>query len=219
MKKIISSFFIAIMLCIFSLSYSNAKTIPLYKNSINIEGIGIIKLPQTFTIYEEPNTNSTVLKQYKWGDAQGAIYSEDYNSDFIIFHPAHNIGYMTVVDDIEGENWYKVCYDQKKQLTGWVSPNNYNFFNWLSFFTKYGKANGLYAFRDLDLTEKRLYSKDDLNSQIISTFKNAKNIQVLIFRGNWVLVRVYDFEGGLKIGWLKWRTDEGKFKFFPNVIE
>ena len=72
---------------------------------------------------------------------------------------------------------------------------------------------------DLDNTEKRLYSKPDFNSQIINTFKHAKDIRIQIIRGNWALVRLYEYEGKMKIGWIKWRTDEGKFQFFPNVIK
>lgn len=184
-----------------------------------MEGIGIIKLPEQFKVYEKPDFNSKVLKDYKWGKSAGVYVNVDVEDDFIIFYPAQNRAYMTVVDDLETGGWYKVCYDPQNRLTGWVSPEKYEYYNWLSFFTKYGKINGLYAFKDLDLTEKRLYSKDDLDSQIIGSFDHAKYIRVQMFRGNWALVRVYDYEGGLKIGWLKWRTDEGKFRFFPNLTK
>ena len=216
MKRLFTVIFIFISL-FFGL-YANAKTAPLYKDSINVEGIGIIRLPQEFTVYEKPSKKSKILKQYKWGDAQGA-YSEEYVNDFIIFDPLNNIAFMSVVDDLESGYWYKVCYDQKNKLSGWVMPNDYDYYSWLSFFTKYGKQNGIYPFRDLDLTEKRLYSKDDLNSQILGSFEKAKDIRVQIFRGNWVLVRIYKYEGGMKIGWLKWRTDEGKFHYFPKVVK
>lgn len=219
MKKFLSIFFITVFVLISGTIFANAKTTPLYKNSIVVEGIGIIKLPEKFNVYEKPDFNSKILKSYSWGESAGAYIKTDDDDDFIIFYPAQNYAYMTVVDDIEDQPWYKICYDQKNQLFGWVSPEKYEVYNWLSFYTKYGKANGLYAFNDLDLTEKRLYSKPDLESQIIGTFERAKDIRVHIFRGNWVLVRVYDYEGGLKIGWLKWRTNEGKFKFFPNVLK
>jgi len=215
MKKFLITIFISIIFCL----SASAKTVPLYENSITTEGIGIISLPTFFKIYEKPDMKSKVLKEFKWGSAVGSYYTDNYSKNFVIFEPAKDIGYMTVVDDIENSGWYKVCYDQHNQLTGWVFPENYKFYYWLSFYTKFGKANGLYEFRDLDLTEKRLYAKPDLDSQVINTFERAKNIRVQIFRGNWVLVRVYDFEGKLKIGWIKWRTDEGKFKFFPNVIK
>ena len=126
---------------------------------------------------------------------------------------------MTVLTDSDGDGWYEICYDQKNKLTGWVAPSEYEFYPWLAFYTKYGKKNGLYPFRDLDNTEKRLYSKPDFNSQIINTFNHVKDIRIQIIRGNWALVRLYDYEGKLKIGWIKWRTDEGKFQFFPNVIK
>ena len=219
MKKFLATIVILILFLFSDSLIARAKTTPLYKNSIAVEGIGIIKLPEKFSVYEKPDFKAKVLKSYSWGKESGAYIKADDDDDFIIFYPAQNAAYMTVVDDIEDSTWYKVCYDQKNRLTGWVSPEKYEYFNWLSFFTKYGKANGLYAFKDLDLKEKRLYSKDDIDSQIIGSFERAKNIRIHIVRGNWVLVRVYDYEGGLKIGWLKWRTDEGRFRFFPNVIK
>ena len=218
MKKFLKIAFIIFSVCIFTCFEAYGKTVPLYKNSINTEGIGIIKLPQRFNIYESPGLKSKVIKEIVWGEESGAIVRDDTESGFIIFYPAQNQAFMTVIDDTESGGWYRVCYDQKNKLYGWVSPDKYTFYSWINFFSKYGKANGLYAFRDLDLTEKRLYAKPDLNSQILGSFERAKDIRVQIYRGNWALVRVYDYEGGLKIGWLKWRTDEGKFKFFPNVL-
>ena len=219
MKNFLSTVILLFLFLFLACLDVSAKTTPLYKNSIAVEGIGIIKLPEKFSVYEKPNFKSKVLKSYSWGKDAGAYIKADDDDDFIIYYPAQSAAFMTVVDDLEDSPWYKVCYDQKNKLTGWVSPDKYEFYNWLSFFTKYGKANGLYAFKDLDLKEKRLYSKDSLDSQILSSFERAKNIRVHIFRGNWVLVRVYDYEGGLKIGWLKWRTDEGKFNFFPNILK
>ena len=196
-----------------------AKNIPLYTTSINVEGMGIISLPQEFTVYEQADRKSPVLKNYKWGKAEGAYITEEYSDDFIIYDSLQNKAYMTVVDDSDKKGWYRVCYDQKNGLTGWVNPDNYIFYSWLSFYTRFGKANGLYAFNDLDNKQKWLYSKPDFDSQVINTFERAKDIRVQIFRGNWVLVRVYDYEGGMKIGWLNWRTKDGKFKYFPNVLK
>ena len=215
MKKIFITVIIVLMTCINAF----AKNAPMYKNSINVAGIGVIKLPQEFTIYESDNERSPVIKIIKWGKAEGAYISDDYSDNFIIFDPLQNTAFMTVVEDSDNTGWYKICYDQKNELTGWVSPGDYTFYSWLSFFTKYGKMNGLYAFSDIDNTEKRLYSKPDFNSQIINTFENAKDIRIQIFRGNWALVRVYDYKGGMKIGWINWRTQEGKFKFFPAVLK
>lgn len=212
--------FLITIITIFILALSSyAKNVPLYKNSINIEGIGVIKLPQKFTIYESANENSKILAEYKWGNAEGAYINDDYSDNFIIFDPLQKAAYMTVVEDSDNVGWYKICYDQKNGLTGWVNPSKYKFFSWIMFYSIYGKMNGLYAFRDLDNTDKKLYSKPNFDSQVINTLDRIKDIRVQIFRGNWVLVRVYDYEGGLKIGWLNWRTSDGKFKYFPNILK
>ncbi len=218
MKKLLLIVSMIFAIFISGVQVAQAKKTPVYKNSIQVEGIGIIKLPQEFSVYESPDFNSKVIKTFKWGESLGAYVNDDTDG-YVVYYPTQNAAYMTVTDDLETGGWYEVCYDQKNKLKGWVSPSKYEVWYWLSFFTKFGKANGLYEFRDLDLTEKRLYSKPDFDSQIIGTFEKSKSIRVHIFRGNWVLVRVYDFEGGMKIGWLKWRTNEGKFIVFPNVIK
>ena len=215
MKRV---FLIIIMFFVCSLNVFG-KNVPLYTTSINKTGIGIIKLPQEFKVYESTDKKSKILADFKWGEAEGAYIRDDYSDNFIIFDSLQNTAFMTVVEDSDKKDWYKVCYDQKNGLTGWVNPSKYNFYSWLFFYIKYGKANGLYAFRDLDNTGKRLYSKPDFESQIINTFEKAKDIRIQIFRGNWALVRVYDYEGGVKIGWINWRTPEGKLKYFPNVLK
>lgn len=215
MRKILLTLTIIFIFCLNAIG----KNVPLYTTSINVDGIGVIKLPQEFKVFESEDEKSPVLADFKWGKAEGAFIRDDYSDNFIIFDPLQNVAYMTVVEDSENTGWYKVCYDQKKGLTGWVRPSEYKFYSWLFFYIKYGKANGLYAFSDIDNKQKWMYSKPDFDSQVINKFERAKDIRVQIFRGNWVLVRVYDYEGGVKIGWLNWRTPDGKLKYFPNVIK
>ena len=214
MKKFLS----VIFLSFFITASSIAKNMPLYTTSINNYGVGVINMPQEFNIYEQPNFKSKTVAHYKWGNSTGAyIHDSDLSDNFVIYNPSKNQAYMTVTTDSDGDGWYEVCYDHKNNLTGWVAPEKYTYYPWLSFFTKFGKTNGLYAFRDIPVELKRLHSHPDFESQVINSFEKAKNIRVQIFRGNWVLVRVYDYDGKLMIGWLKWRTDEGKFNYFPNV--
>lgn len=215
MKKLLLTLIMIFVFCISAFG----KNAPLYKTSISNFGIGVIKLPQEFKVYEAKDEKSSVLADFKWGSAEGVYIRDDYSDNFIIFDSLQNMAFMTVVEDSDDIGWYKVCYDQKKGLTGWVHPSKYNFYSWLFFYIKYGKANGLYALKDLDNAPQKLYSKPDFESQVINTFEKAKDIRVHIFRGNWVLVRIYDYEGGVKIGWLNWRTPEGKLNYFPNVLK
>ena len=46
-----------IAIFVFSLS-AFGKNVPLYSTSINVQGIGVIKLPQEFKVYEKANENS-----------------------------------------------------------------------------------------------------------------------------------------------------------------
>ena len=158
-----------------------------------------------------------MVKDYIWGAAGGAAINDtDYSDNFIIYNPLEDLAFMTVLTD-STDGWYEICYDHKNGVTGWVYPEKYEYYPWFPFFKKFGKENGLYSFKDLTPEQKRLYSQPNTDSQIIGDFKTAKYINVQMYRGNWVLVRVYNYEGKLKIGWLKWRTDEGNFNYFPIV--
>ena len=212
MKK----FLIILIMFFVSILGGYAKNIPLYSTSISQTGVGIIKLPHEFSVYYAPDLRSKVIKEFQWGRIDDAnIEDTDLSDNFIIINTADDAAYMTVLTESDGDGWYEICYDQKNGYTGWVSPSEYEFYPWYSFFTKYGKKFGLYAFRDIPVELKRLHSKPDENSQTINTFENAKNIRVQMYRGNWALVRVYDYEGRLMIGWIKWRNEDGKFNYFP----
>lgn len=208
-------FFVLLLLFFISILNVSAKNIPLYTTSISKTGIGLINLPSEFIIYEAPDENSKIIKKYSLHFSNSSyVKDRDYSDNFVIYNPNTKLAYMTVLEESDN-NWFEICYDQKEGLTGWVKPKKYLYYNWISFFNKYGKENGLYAYRDISIEKKWLYSRPDENAQIISSFENSKNIRAQLFKGNWVLVRVYDIEGRLKIGWLKWRTEEGNFNYFP----
>ena len=38
-----------------------------------------------------------------------------------------------------------------------------------------------------------------------------------LLRGNWMLVTIVDIGNEPKVGWIKWRNEDGTLMIFPNI--
>ena len=73
--------------------------------------------------------------------------------------------------------------------------------------------------RNLSEEYKKMYASDSKESQVVESFKYPKFINFSMIKGNWMLVSVLDIEKRTKIGWLKWRDEDGKLLAFPFFEE
>lgn len=204
--------FILSALCVF------ADTVPATTTSIKYYGIGVFKIENDFSVYSEPNVKSKVLRKCtlptQKNSAIVSTNSKSFIMPYIVSIPSQHLFFATVVDYPE-DNWIHI-YNQTTNLTGWVQyTDKSSFMTWKEFFYKYGKKNGLFQMRDIKV--KRLYSQDDENSKIVDRYSYPEYIQLRFIRGNWMLVTVVDSGNVYKTGWLKWRTDDGKLRVFPNL--
>ena len=62
-----------------------------------------------------------------------------------------------------------------------------------------------------------LKAKSEDLSQTVSTLRYVKQIRVTAIRGNWALVSVVDLDKTPKMGYLRWRGDDGTIYAFPNI--
>ena len=217
MKKII----ITIFMFLFSALYSNADIMPFYTNSIQYTGIGLVNFGEYNTIYEQPSLESGVIATVSY-EINGVVLNHNWyqtNRIFVAFSPRARLAYAVVVDE-DGSDWYNICYDQKNGKTGWIKvENRKDFFTWKDFLDYYGRKRGIYAFRDIPAQYKRLYSGPGEDSQVLQSFDYARHIYLKKVTGNWVLVTLEDLQNKTKIGWLKWRTTDGKLYYFPSIQE
>ncbi len=216
MKK----FFLALILFFLTATFAFADVIPSTTKSIKHYGFGVLNMKNSFCVYEQPSETSKVLKKidFEVDSRYQPVLGEprSYDNTLIVYSPSKSIALIAVLSNSE-DGWYEVYYDQKNGYTGWVKQTDINAFKtWRNAFYDWGKKNGLYFFKDVPDEKRRLYSQDSLDSQALETFAYPKYINFSMIRGNWMLVSVLDIGQYTKIGWVKWREDDGTLLLFPS---
>lgn len=218
MKK----FFIVIIILFFTTVGAFAEIIPTHSYSINKYGIGTLNVVDSFSVYERPDECSRVLKTVNYERIKNSAIMEDTSgmeNTLIAYVPTKNVALVTVETNNE-DGWFEIYYDQKNGLTGWVYLNEIrNFRTWRETLYYWGKMNGIYLFRDYGEDYKRLYSQDNEESQVVDSFVREKYINFSVIRGNWMLASVFDVEKKNKIGWMKWRREDGTLLVFPRFYK
>ncbi len=217
MKKIILTI---LFLLIFTLK-SNADVTPQYLSSVAHWGIGVASVGKNIKIYEENNSKSKVKAQIIW-DETGELECKSTNMScearemFLGFAPSNNVALFSVED--ETDEWIQICYNQRFRLFGWIKKdNNTKYLSWGEFILSYGKKYGMYLFRDVPKSYKTLYASPDTASPSVDSFFLATHINPWLIRGNWVLVKVENYDDTQKMGWLRFRSDTGRLFGFVNL--
>jgi len=196
-----------------------ADVLPMSSKSIKYYGIGVLNLPSSYTVYRYPYKESHILREVNYENIKkSAIVNRlDMRKISYIAHvPSENIA-LLAVDLAPGNNWYSVYINQETGETGWVYTEDENaFMTYRTLFYRYGKKYGIRFFNDLSKEEKVLYSKENLNSQILSEVDYPKHVTFTVIRGNWMLAVVRDSAKQAKIGWFNWRNEDGTLNMFPN---
>lgn len=217
MKKLLILLFV--IFC-FSLC-THADIMPFYQNSIPHTGIGVVNFGEFNKIYEKPNVNSNIIATVSY-EINGVNFNGTWyqvNRIFVAWSPRARLAYTVVIDENDN-NWYNICYDQINNKTGWIQVDDRKeFFTWKEFYEYYGRKRGIYAFRDIPKQYKTLYSQPDEKAQALQSFDFARHIYLKKVTGNWVLVTLEDLHNMTKIGWVRWRSSEGKLYYFPSIQE
>ena len=217
MKKIILTI---LFLLIFTLK-SNADVTPQYLSSVAHWGIGVAQTGKNIKIYEENNSKSKVKAQIIWNET-GEVECKNTKMNcearemFLGFAPSNNVALFSVED--ETDEWMQICYNQRFRLFGWIKKNeNTKYLSWGEFILSYGKKYGMYLFRDVPKSYKTLYASPDIKSPSVDSFFLATHINPWLIRGNWVLVKVENYDDAQKMGWLRFRSDNGRLFGFVNL--
>lgn len=214
MKKIFLTFFIFSILCLIA----NADVMPYYINSLKRYGIGYTSVTSPVVMRRTPDNNGEILEtlnfDYK-GNASCTINKDrcDINEIFAAYSESKNIALLTTLD--ETQDWNMVCFNQiNSPVCGWVETSKNRYYNWSDFFNIYGKKYGLYLFKDLQRGDKLLYSSPLKETNTTGSIELARTISPWLIRGNWLLVKVVDYDNQTKTGWFNFRGDNGKLKLF-----
>ncbi len=195
---------------------------PYYSSDIKKSGFGVVEITNTVTVYSEPDENAQKLLTLQVNNPTTNLTSMNeinYSEYFLAKVPPKNIAFLVVIDE-QDDGWCYICYDQKKDLCGWIKSDTKKVQSWRQFYMNYGKKNGLYLFKDIPADERKLYAqpfekKEDM--KLVANYQHAYSIKLVYIKGNWMLVRVLDIGNNEKIGYLRWRTDDGKLLLFPRV--
>ena len=197
---------------------ANADVLPYYINSLRRYGIGYTQVQSPLTLRDTPKGDiiETLNFDYNTGETTCLINKGRCSQDevFAAFSQSKKLAFLTTMDESD-KNVY-VCFNQSENpICGWVETNlNNKLYGWIDFFDVWGKKYGLYLFKDIQKGDKLLYSAPVRQINTTGVLEFPKYISPWLVRGNWILVKVHDFNNQMKTGWLNFRGNDGKLRLF-----
>ena len=65
---------------------------------------------------------------------------------------------------------------------------------------------------------KKMHTSPGDEAQLVKEIPYCpEQIELMYIRGNWMLIRVIDFDQSAPVGWIRWRSDDGKIFVFPRL--
>lgn len=214
MKKILSLIFITAIIC----PVVFADVAPYYINSLKRYGIGFTKVQSPLVMRLEPKSDGKILETLTFdynNHASCQINKERCEIDdiFAQYSTSRKLAFLTTLDATQ--DWNMVCFNQTQTpVCGWVEEEKNKYYNLSEFFDEFGKKYGVYLFKDLKKADKVLYSAPLKETNSTGSIEIPRYISPWLIRGNWMLVKVNDFEGKAKTGWIQFRGTDNKLRLF-----
>lgn len=215
MKKIFT--FLTLILA-FGFNAVNADVMPYYINSLKRYGIGFTEIKSPLVMRQEPKKDGKILEVLNFDYKNNAYCQMNSNrceidDIFSSYSMSKKLAFLTTID--ETTDWNLVCFNQKdRPVCGWVETKQNRFYNWSEFFNIFGKRYGLYLFKDVAKADKVLYSAPFKQTNSTGSVEMANHITPWLIRGNWILVKVSDFNNQAKTGYINFRGTDGKLRLF-----
>ena len=211
---------VIILILIGFLPVFGAEVLPYYINSLKRVAIGFTNVQSPLVLRKTPQEDGEILETVNFDFEKNVsclVNKQRCSLEevFSAYSTEKKIALLTTVDETQG--WSLVCFNQsEKPVCGWAEEKKNKYYNWTDFFNIYGRKYGVYLFKDLQKTDKILYSAPLKQTNSVGTIDMPRKIDPWLIRGNWILVKVYDFNNQLKTGWINFRFDNGKLKLFVN---
>jgi hypothetical protein len=195
--------------------------LPKYSDSVKYFGEGVFYAPNLLKIYQNPDENSQIIEIIQWDNnniISNCAANFKVSESVVAFIPDKKIVLFAVID--ENKDWCKIIFNQKSGESGWVKiSENAKFVTWRDLFNNYGRKNGLYLWNDTPKASQVLRTTPDADVSPNNDFLYPRMITMQILRGNWMLLKVIDYDRVSKVGWFQWRTPEGRILLFPALYE
>ncbi len=205
--------FLILLAAIFIMLPVFADTMPFYTNAVPKNALGVFQTGDSLKIYSQPDANSKIIKELTFSYDQKTMPE----GVFALLLNERKLGFL-YVSDIGDDNWVEVIYDKRTGAKGWVlSEDKFQFLPWRNFYNMYGRKYGLRMFKDAPDEVDVLHSKAEDTAQSVAKLNYVKTIKLAKISGNWALVSVLDLDKVPKMGFMRWRGDDGTLYAFPNI--
>lgn len=200
-------------------------------------GQGVYFAPPDLTLYSQPALTAPVVATYQWQADQSpqTVYAAHLQkpvlarSIFLAFYPQLNVAMVPVVGE-NGQGWVEVVANSATGETAWAPlrsewaasaqqdlPTHFGVFQtWFEYMKLNARTHGIYWLKGVDHYDKAVRMKPEDSAKLVPLFA-IKDMRVLHARGNWLLVEVMDLNRQRPMGWVRWRTDDGKLMVFTNL--
>ena len=198
----------------------SADVMPYYTGALSKETIGFLQVPKNFVLYLYPRNDSQVVDIVNWSNTEVKLQQSTIEPSelFAALIPSKNYAFCMVID--EQDAWYKIIYDKTHNKSAWIKPENPDdFWSLREFYSYYGKKHGLYYMKNIDYRQRGIYSGAYEGSQKLGGFTLIKTIRLNKISGNWALVTIVDMDNKPKIGYIRWREDDGLIIVFPKLFK
>lgn len=195
-----------------------ADVMPYYTGALSKSTIGFLQVPQSFTLYSFPRTDSQIVENISWTNTEISLNNRtiEPSTFFAVQIQNKNLAYCMVIDF--NEDWYKIIYDKENAKSGWIKiEKEDDFWSLKDFYNFYGKKYGLYYMKNIDYNKRGMYSGADKSAQKLNGFTYIRAIKMNKLSGNWILATVLDIDNLPKIGYIQWREDDGTIIIFPKI--
>lgn len=226
MDKTARSIFITILTAILLTSACiqsfAAQYMPREVKSINNRAIGVFFAPEEIRIYAAPDEKSEMVEIIKWNTLGVKAIPQELSSfeTFLAFVPEKKYALLPVLSENDNEDWVEVIYNKKTGDKGWIkNSDSEKFKTWREFMQMYGKQNRLYFLSDIPENYKSIHTGPSDEDQQISdnNIIAAQELELTYISGNWMLVRIIDYNKSTHIGWIHWRDNDGNMFVFPKL--
>lgn len=195
-----------------------ADVLPYYTSSLDKHTMGFVQVPQSFNLYLYPREDSQIIETVRWNHFEVKLKNAtvEPSTMFVALVEHNKFAFCSVIDEQEG--WYKIIYDKSENKSGWIKlKSEDDFWGLKDFYSFYGMKYGMYYMKDIDYRKRGIYSSPMDAAQKLGGFTLIQDIKLNKLSGNWALVTVVDFDSKPKIGYIRWREDDGTIVIFPKI--
>ena len=106
--------------------------IPSYSTTLHTRTYGFYQVGSPIILHQEPDEKSGIIQTINWTSEALTPQELSFDDVFTVFIGSKQLALMAVDD--ETEDWVKLIYDNKNNLSGWMKKDDpYKFMTWIHF--------------------------------------------------------------------------------------